>query len=186
MTIRNIAIMALSTAFIAPAWAQTEPATPPDPTTAPGVADPAAPPPTLPGEPAAPVTPAPKAPATAADVDKALTDTFGASEPYKQFFEVLQKEVGDGDKKAVAKLVAYPFKTKVDGADVTYEKEADLVKAYDDVFTSKVVDAVKAQTYENLVVNDLGVSIGSGNVWFKAASATEPVKIIAVNQGAGA
>lgn len=182
MTLRRVALVALSSAFIAgPAFAQTEPATPPDPAAPPAVSDPAAPPPTLPGEPAAPATPAPK---TAADVDKALTDTFGASEPYKQFFDVLQKEVGDGDKKAVAALVAYPFKTKVDGKDVTFEKEADLVKAYDDVFTAAVTDAVKAQKYEDLVVNQVGVSIGSGQVWFKAGSATEPVKIIAVNNGA--
>lgn len=155
---------------------------------APSPTDPTAPPPTLPGDPASPVDamPAPAAaPApTAADVDKQLTTLFGDPAPYKAFLTDLQTATAAEDKKAVVAMVSYPFKTKVDGKDVTFEKPADLQKAYDDVFTPGVLVAIKNQTYETLFANDMGVMIGSGHVWFSEVGegADKAVKIIGINQ----
>ena len=156
-------------------------------------ADPASPPPTLPGDPAAPMpgdavpgAPAPAAaPApTAADVDKQLTTLFGDPAPFKAFLTELQTATAAEDQKAVTAMVDYPFKTKVDGKDVTYEKAADLQKAYDDVFTPGVLVAIKNQTYETLFANDMGVMIGSGHVWISQTGEGEEkaVKIIGINQ----
>lgn len=148
--------------------------------------DPTTPPPTLPGDPADPAAAAPAAaPApTAADVDKQLTTLFGASEPYKKFLTDLQTATAAEDKKAVAAMVSYPFKTKVEGKDVTYEKASELEKAYDDVFTPRVLVAIKSQTYETLFANDMGVMIGNGEVWFSEIGEGEDkaVKIIGINQ----
>ena len=150
-------------------------------------ADPAAPPPTLPGDPAEPATGAAPAAApapTAADVDKQLTTLFGDPAPYKAFLTDLQKATADGDEKAVAAMVSYPFTTKVDGKDVTFESAADLTKSYDDVFTPGVLVAIKSQTYETLFANDMGVMIGNGQVWFSEIGEGEEkaVKIIGINQ----
>lgn len=192
MMLRSLALAALTATLMASpmsAVAQTE--TPP-------AADPAAPPtdaPAAPGTPAAPPTtppagtpagaPPPAAAPTAASVDENLTKLFGDAAPFKEFLASLQKEAADGDKKAVAKMVRYPLKTKVDGKDTTFEKEADLVKAYDDVFTPKILTAIKDQTYEKLFANDMGVMIGSGQVWFGQTGDDKAVKIIGINQDAG-
>ncbi len=147
--------------------------------------DPASPPPTLPGDPATePAAPAAAPAPTAADVDKQLTTLFGASEPYKKFLTDLQAATAEEDKKAVAAMVSYPFKTKVEGKDVTYEKASELEKAYDDVFTPGVLVAIKSQTYEKLFANDMGVMIGNGEVWYSGVGegAESTIKIIGINQ----
>ncbi len=180
MTARFLTSAGLATALFAGsmAFAQT-PAPPTDPT---------APPPTLPGDPAAPATGAPPpaaAPApTAADVDRQLTTLFGDPAPFKAFLADLQTATAAEDKKAVTAMVDYPFKTKVDGKDVTFEKAADLQKAYDEVFTPGVLVAIKSQTYETLFANDMGVMIGSGQVWLSQTGEGEAkaVKIIGINQ----
>ncbi len=132
----------------------------------------------------------PDAPATgaaapsAAEVDGQLTRLFGDPAPFKAFLGELQTATAAEDKKAVAAMVAYPFKTKVDGKDVTFEKAADLQKAYDDVFTPRVLLAIKSQAYEALYANDMGVMVGSGQVWFALTGETDDkaVRIIGINQ----
>lgn len=188
MSLRRTALAALSTALLAGpgmAFAQSEPATPPASTEPAMPAEPGAPPPTLPGEPAAaPATAMP----TAADVDAQLTKNFGESATFKTFLSDLQKAVADEDKKAVAAMVAYPFKTKVKGEETTLAKEADFVKAYDDVMTPNIVNAIRDQKYEALTVTAQGVGIGTGQVWFakSGTGADAKIKLIAVNQNAGA
>jgi hypothetical protein len=185
MTTRFLASASIAAMLLASSLATAQtPAAPPT--------DPAAPPPTLPGDPAAPTagdTAMPAAPVaapapTAADVDKQLTTLFGDPAPYKAFLTDLQKATAEEDKKTVAAMVSYPLKTKVAGKDETFEKAADLVKAYDDVFTPAILVAIKSQTYETLFANDMGVMIGTGQVWFSEIGEGEEkaVKIIGINQ----
>jgi hypothetical protein len=139
-----------------------------------------------------PPAPAPAAPPAAADpaaaVDAQLDTLFGSHEEFKTFLADLQKATAAEDKKAVAGMIAYPFKTKVDGKDVTYENAKALTAAYDDVFTPATLLAIKNQTYETLFATDMGVMIGSGHVWFSQIMSDDPepkptgVKIIAINQ----
>ncbi len=140
-------------------------------------------------QPAAPPVEAPATPdaapaPTAADVDRQLTTLFGDPAPYKAFLTDLQTATAAEDKKAVVAMVDYPFKTKVNGEDTTFEKAADLEKAYDDVFRAGILLAIKNQTYEKLFANDMGVMIGSGEVWFSEVGEGEAkaVKIIGINQ----
>lgn len=120
----------------------------------------------------------------AADVDERLAMLFGESEPYKAFLADLQAATAREDKKAVATMVAYPFKTRVAGKDMTFENATGLQKAYDDVFTPGVLAAIKSQTYENLFANDMGVMIGNGEVWYSGISEGDDaaIKIIGINQ----
>lgn len=143
------------------------------------------PPAPAPGTPApAPSTPAP---APAETTDQKLQKAFGESESFKTFFTALQTAVKAEDEKAVAALVSYPFKTKVEGVDTTFDDAKALVKAYGDVFRPSVAAAITAQTWETLTVNAAGVAIGSGHVWFKKVGegADAKVLIIAVNPAAG-
>jgi hypothetical protein len=183
MSLRKFALVALSTAALSvPAFAQSEPGTPPSTAPDPVMpADPVAPPPTLPGEmPATPAAPT----RTVADVDGELTTHFGEAESFKTFFADLQKAVAAEDKKAVAAMVSYPFKTKMAGEEKTFDNEAAFTRAYDDIMRPAMVVAIRDQTYETLTVTPQGVGIGSGEVWFaeSGAGADAAVKIIAINQ----
>lgn len=149
---------------------------------------PAAEPAPAPAAPApAPAPAAPPAP-TAETTDATLDKLFGSHEEFKTFLADLQKGAAAEDKKAVTGMVAYPFKTKVDGKDVEYKDAKALTAAYDDVFTPAVLLAIKNQTYETLFATDMGVMIGSGHVWFSQIMSDDPepkptgVKIIAINQ----
>ena len=131
-----------------------------------------------------PARPGVAAPPSAEAVDANLTQLYGDPIPFKEFLTALQKAVADEDKKAVAGMVSYPFKTKVGGEDKTFEKEAALVKAYDEVFTPKIQLAIRDQTYATLFANDMGVMFGSGEVWINQVGEGDEkaVKIIGVNQ----
>lgn len=149
--------------------------------------DPAAPPPTLPGDPVEPAPGAAPAP-SAAEVDARLDMLFGSHAPYKTFLTELQKATAEDDKKAVAAMVSYPITVKIDGTEKTFANEKELIAAYDDVFTPATLLAIKNQTYESLFANDQGIMIGgTGEVWASEimTDGTEPksegVKIIAIN-----
>lgn len=154
-----------------------DPAAPP-PTTAPGET-----PPTLPDDTAAPAT-VPEAAPTEADMDAQLTALYGDAAPYKAFLADLKTATEAEDKKAVTAMVDYPFTTKVGGEDKTFENAAALEADYDEVFRPGILVAIKNQTYETLFARDMGVMIGSGEVWFSEVGEGEEkaVKIIGINQ----
>ena len=166
---------------IGTAFAQ-DPTPVPTPDAPPPVDAPAAP--TTPGGVPPAAAPAMPATPTAAEMDQKLTGLFGESEPYRAFLVDLKAKAADGDMKELAKLVSYPFKTKIDDKETTIENEKAMAKMAGDVFTPSVLAAIKAQTYETLFANQMGVMIGSGDVWFtfSGEGAEKAVKIFAVNQ----
>lgn len=123
-----------------------------------------------------------------AEMDERLDALFGAHEPFHAFFDQLQKLAAEGDKAAIATLVAYPFETEVDKKKTVLKSEADFTASYDKLFTPGVLKEIEQQTYETLFARDQGVMIGGGSVWFAASCADDecktlnPVKIIAINQ----
>jgi hypothetical protein len=101
-------------------------------------------------------------------VDNNLDALFGDHRPYQQFFEGLKKVVAEGDKEAVAAMVGYPFRTRIEGAAVEINDQSQFVENYDQFITIKVKNALATQTYETLFVTRHGVMIGSGEIWFGA------------------
>lgn len=118
---------------------------------------------------------------SAEEMNKTLDDLYGAHGPYHTFFEKLKKAVAENDKEAVASMVKYPFKARINGKAVTIRDAVHFVADYDKVFTAKVKEAVSKQTYPNLFANWQGVMIGDGEVWFSGIDNNNTVKIIAVN-----
>jgi hypothetical protein len=118
---------------------------------------------------------------SAKEMNQTLDDLYGAHAPYHTFFEKLKKAVAENDKEAVASMVEYPFKARINGKAVTLRDAAHFAADYDKVFTAKVKEAVSNQTYPNLFANWQGVMIGDGEVWFSGIGDNNMVKIIAVN-----
>jgi hypothetical protein len=121
------------------------------------------------------------------DINATLDSLYGDHQPYEDFFSALKQAVAAKDKQAVAGMVSYPFKTKISGKSVTIRSAPDFVRRYDAILTPKVVSAIEQQTYDTLFARDIGVMIGSGEVWFTGVCtdnqcAQRTVKIIAVNQ----
>lgn len=177
MTLKTLGAALLSGAFLLSS-ALAQPAPAPTPAPVPGPATPGTP----------PATPAPTPPAPAADsTDGKLDKQFGEHESFKTFLADLQKATTAEDQKAVAAMVNYPFKTKVNGQEMTFENAKDVTRAYDDLFRPSILAAIKAQTYETLTVNAAGVAVGSGQVWFNKVGTGPDAKvlIIALNPNAG-
>ncbi|NLS00693.1 hypothetical protein HGP17_28015 [Rhizobium sp. P38BS-XIX] len=118
------------------------------------------------------------------DTDASLDKLFGEHASYHQFFDDLRKAIGANDKHAVAAMVDYPFKTKINGKPTTVKSAAGFIVSYDKIVTVDVKDAVVQQTYPALFANWQGVMIGKGNVWFSGLVGKDKktrIKIIGIN-----
>ncbi|WP_201285541.1 hypothetical protein [Chelativorans xinjiangense] len=123
---------------------------------------------------------------SAKEMNQTLDELYGAHAPYQTFFDKLKKAVAENDKQAVASMIEYPFKARINGKAVTIRDAAHFETDYDKVFTAKVKKAVSKQTYATLFANWQGVMIGDGEVWFGGicdddACEQQTVRIIAVN-----
>lgn len=118
---------------------------------------------------------------TAAETDASLDALFGAHAPYRQFFEQLQKAVGEDDRATVAAMVDYPFQARIDGKAVKLRDAAHFVADYDKIVTTTVKRAIAGQTYETLFANWQGVMIGDGELWFSGVGDAGPIRITAIN-----
>lgn len=120
--------------------------------------------------------------AQSADELNGRMDTlFGSHAPFQPFFDALQKAVAADDRQAVAAMVDYPFRTRIDGKAVTIKDAAGFVASYDRIITARVRRAVADQSYATLFANWQGVSIGDGEIWFSMVGGTKAVRITAIN-----
>lgn len=101
-----------------------------------------------------------------AEMNEKLDEHFGEHVPYRRFLENLRSAVAASDKDAVAAMIDYPFKARIDGKAITIRDADNLKSLYDCVFTDRVKQAISGQTYRDLSVNWQGVMIGEGEVWF--------------------
>lgn len=118
---------------------------------------------------------------TAADMDARLDTLFGEHASYRGFFDRLKQAVAAGDKAAVAAMVDYPFRTRLEGKAATIRDAGHFIADYDRIITPKVKDAVSRQSYPKLFANWQGISIGSGEIWFGGVGKRNDVKITAIN-----
>jgi hypothetical protein len=118
---------------------------------------------------------------TAADMNSTLDTLFGSHAPYRQFFETLKKAVTANDKSAVASMVVYPFRIRINGKVVRIKDTDQFQAEYDRIMTPKVKAAVAKQSYPTLFANADGVSIGDGAIWFSGIGTSDMIKITAIN-----
>ena len=88
----------------------------------------------------------------------------------KAFYEALRGSVGRSEQAAACGLLAYPLQH----ASGVVANAAACVANYDTLFTIPVRRAIGRQRYEELFINDTGVMLGGGEVWFAARCATKP------------
>ena len=104
----------------------------------------------------------------------------------KAFYEALRGTVGRSEPAAACGLLAYPLQH----ASGVVANAAACVANYDTLFTIPVRRAIGRQRYEELFINDTGVMLGGGEVWFAARCATKPcatldaVRVISLNTDA--
>jgi hypothetical protein len=99
------------------------------------------------------------------------------------FLAELQAAVAQDNHGQVADLVAFPLDINVGGAQVTIPSKQEFIDSYDQIITPDVKAAILGQAAAGLFVNDRGVMIGNGQVWFGGVGSAPPyqVRIIAVN-----
>jgi hypothetical protein len=126
-------------------------------------------------------TPPPALADPVTEMNDTLDTLFGEHARYRAFFDNLKKSVAAGDKAAVAAMIAYPFHARIGGKSIRIRDAAHFVATYDQVFTAKVKDALKVQTYETLFANAEGVMVGDGEIWFSGVGEAGDIKITAIN-----
>ena len=103
--------------------------------------------------------------ATVADVNAQIDKVLGDHDRYQTTINAFQQAVTSGSKDDVAAFVRYPIKVTVGGKAMTVNSPETFIKNYDAIMTPAITGAIKAQKYEDLLVNSQGVMFGNGQVW---------------------
>lgn len=139
--------------------------------------------------PPASATPATQEPsAKDAEVDARIDRVLGDHAAYRSVLERLQAAVKADDRPAVAALVRYPFEARLADGKRRIDSAQDFLAQYDQILTPAIAQAITAQRYGELQVNQNGVMLGSGQVWINgvcndAACKDVDVKVVALQQG---
>ncbi len=102
------------------------------------------------------------------------------------FFEALRRNVGTSDSRATCSMVAYPLRHR----DGDVADAAACEARYDSIFTVPVRRAVGRQQFNELFVNQSGVAVGVGELWFAGRCRQPPcaeadIRITAINGATG-
>ena len=84
------------------------------------------------------------------------------AETARGFFDTLRRSVGRDERKATCAMVGYPLQH----AAGVVKDATDCEARYDAIFTMAVRKAIGTQQFEELFVNQSGVMIGMGEIWF--------------------
>ena len=85
----------------------------------------------------------------------------------KDFLSAMKTAAIGEDKDAIANLIHYPFTTYEAGsAQKEYGSSEAFLTDFDEIVTDNVLLAMTNARYEDLFINDQGVMIGDGEVWF--------------------
>ncbi|MBW7457186.1 hypothetical protein K0U00_24405, partial [Paenibacillus sepulcri] len=103
-------------------------------------------------------------------------------EAFEAIFDQIKSAVAGGDKDKVADYVLFPMRLNTAKANTIIKNKEDFINKYDAILTAPVKKALANQKIDSLFVNDQGVMVGNGEMWF-GATAGSPQKygIIAVN-----
>jgi len=87
------------------------------------------------------------------------------AETARGFFDALRRNVGRDERQAACAMVTFPLQHPAG----VVKDATDCEARYDAIFTMAVRKAIGTQQFEELFVNQSGVMIGMGEVWFAAA-----------------
>jgi hypothetical protein len=73
-----------------------------------------------------------------------------------------------GNRKIVARYVAYPLSFFLHGQRGTAANEAEFLKSYRAIFTKNFVDRIAQDMPHHLFANGEGIMLADGAVWFDA------------------
>ena len=107
----------------------------------------------------------PSVAASVDDVNAQIDRVLGNHARYETTINAFQQAVAAGSKEDVAAFVRYPIPVSVGGKKVIINSEGAFIKNYDAIMTPGIVGAIKAQKYEDLLVNSQGVMFGNGQAW---------------------
>lgn len=103
------------------------------------------------------------------ETDARLDTLMGTNthQRYHDFFNQLQKAVKEKDKNTLASMVDYPLTATVNHKEIYIATSREFVKAYDKIFTDRLVKIILDQKYADLFAKDTGVMVGQhGELWF--------------------
>lgn len=100
-----------------------------------------------------------------------------------EFLQKLQGAVAGDDREKVLSMVAFPVPDSRSGQPDLISNSEELLKRYDQIFTSHTKQVLARQKGEDLYVDESGVAIGSGEIWFNQVPNSNEFKIIGFNAG---
>jgi hypothetical protein len=100
-----------------------------------------------------------------AAVNQRIDQLLGDHTRYEPVIHAFQQAMAAKDAAAVAALVAYPLRVKLDGKPATIRDARDFVAHYAAIVTPAMAAAIGRQRYGSLFVNDQGVMFGNGEAW---------------------
>ncbi|MBC8038612.1 MAG: hypothetical protein H7X89_15500 [Rhizobiales bacterium] len=103
-------------------------------------------------------------------------------DPYGEFLSQLQAGLNANDRRAIIRLIGFPFHVKLDCRTQIYRSSRDVERDFDRIFTPQVRSAVRSQRPDNLINRD-GELKGNGRLWFgpscskKACPPNAPIRV---------
>ena len=98
-----------------------------------------------------------------------------------RFLRALQVAVAKKHRAKVASMVDYPVTVTIAKRKKKIKTSKELIRHYRAIFNAKVKRAIARQKVEKLFVNQQGVMIGRGEIWFNQQPTGKALKIIAIN-----
>jgi len=86
------------------------------------------------------------------------------------FLTALRRAVGENDHHGACEMLAYPLRQ----GDGVVSNASDCEARYDAIFTIPVRRAIGKQQFEDVFVNQSGVMVGIGELWFAGRCSTAP------------
>lgn len=113
-------------------------------------------------------------------LEQQLADAGLETDVTQQFVSQLRMAALQNDRQTLVNLVRFPFTTYDHGEPtVTYHNAEALLQHFDWVFTARVIKVMQEAHYDRLFVNQDGVMLGDGEVWFDQRE--DGIKVKAIN-----
>lgn len=110
------------------------------------------------------------------DSDIDTLQGVGFHDSFHNFLNNMKKYASSEDKSKIAEMISYPINITVDSRTQTIYNKKEFIKNYDNIFTKHLLNTLKNQKYEDLIVKDIGAGIGRGELWFGAICPTKECK----------
>lgn len=113
---------------------------------------------------------------------QAISRVLGEPAAYQATFRAFQDAVAAGDARAVAQQLRFPLRV---GKDAQIADADSFVRDYARIVTPQLAQAIAAQRYDALLVNQQGVAFDGGTVWISAhcedaSCTTQDVKVVTI------